>query len=160
MNDGDAAFVVETVRGQLQEAHDEFRALLGRVPADLLDRRPAEDANSISVLVAHSLDAERFLVATAADTRVERDREAQFRVQGLSHDELLGLIDRLEADVAEHLENVTAESLARRIERPGRIHQGLWWLLHALEHTREHLGQASLTAQVLENHGIDDRASA
>ena len=160
MDAGDAGLLTGTVRSLLHDAHDEFRTLLGRVPDGMLDRRPAPDANSIAALVAHSLDAERFLVATAADTAVERDREAQFQVSGLRRDELVALIDRLEAEIDGRLASVSAEDLARRIERPGRVHEGAWWLLHALEHTREHLGQALLTVQLLEEPGRTDRDRA
>jgi hypothetical protein len=38
----------------------------------------------------------------------------------------------------------------RPSERLGRIKPGVWWLLHAVRHSREHIGQMYLTRQMYE----------
>ena len=137
-----------TVRQILHEGHDAMREIVAGLDADALGWRPGRDTNSIAVLVAHSLDAERFLVATAADVEIERDREAQFRIEVAGPDVLLALIDQQEPEIDALLSRVTATTLSAGISRPGRTHPGAWWLLHALEHSREHVGQAALTRQL------------
>ena len=142
--------VRETARRILHEGHDAMRGIVADLDAEALDWRPGADTNSIAALVAHSLDAERFLVTTAAGIEIQRDRDAQFRVRAAGSDVLLALIDQLEAEVEGYLADLTADRLTMQIARPGRIHDGLWWLLHALEHSREHIGQAMLTRQLHE----------
>jgi hypothetical protein len=146
----DALSLRTTVRQILHEGHDALRRTVVGLDAEALDWRPGPDTNSVAALVAHSLDAERFLVSTAAGVDVPRDREAQFRVRVAGPDVLLALIDQVEAEVDGFLERIDTERLAMRIERPGRAHLGSWWLLHAIEHSREHLGQAELTRQLYE----------
>jgi len=132
----------------LHEGHDALRRIVAGLDAEALDWRPGPDTNSVAALVAHSLEAERFLVATAAGIDVQRDREAQFRVRVAGSDVLIALIDQVEAEVDGLLAHIGPGRLAMLIERPGRAHPGSWWLLHALEHTREHIGQAELTRQL------------
>ncbi|MFZ5854673.1 MAG: DinB family protein [Chloroflexota bacterium] len=150
MSQVDLEALSQTVRQILHEGHDAMRQIIAGLDADALGWRPGRDTNSIAVLVAHSLEAERFLVATAADVEVERDREAQFRIEVAGPDVLLALIDQREAEIDALLGRVTAATLVAGISRPGRTHPGAWWLLHALEHSREHVGQAALTRQLYE----------
>lgn len=150
MTELDVTSLRTTVRQILHEGHDALRRIVAGLDADALDWRPGPDTNSIAALVAHSLDAERFLVSTAAGIDVPRDREAHFRVRVAGQDVLLALVDQVEGEVDGFLERVGTERLAMRVERPGRAHPGSWWLLHALEHTREHVGQAELTRQLYE----------
>lgn len=150
MSDVDVDALRGVVRQILHEGHAELRVVVSDLDAAALGWRPAADTNSIAALTAHALDAERFLVSTAAGIDVERDREAQFRITVDGPAELLALIDRLEGEVDGYLEHVTADRLTTPVERPGRVHEGAWWLLHALEHTREHVGQATLTRQLYE----------
>ncbi len=110
----------------------------------------AQETNSIAVLLSHALDAERYLVASSVDVTLDRDREAQFRVEVESAADLLALIDRTEAEVNGWIDSLTAEQLAAEVARPNRTHPGAWWLLHAIEHSNEHVGQALLTRQLYE----------
>ncbi len=109
-----------------------------------------QETNSIAVLLSHALDAERYLVASSVDVTLDRDREAQFRVEVESAGDLLALIDRTEAEVNGWIDSLTAERLAADVARPNRTHSGAWWLLHAIEHSNEHVGQALLTRQLYE----------
>ena len=109
-----------------------------------------QETNSIAVLLSHALDAERYLVASSVDVMLDRDREAQFRVEVESAGDLLALIDRTETEVNGWIDSLTAEQLAAEVARPNRTHSGAWWLLHAIEHSNEHVGQAMLTRQLLE----------
>jgi uncharacterized damage-inducible protein DinB len=109
-----------------------------------------QETNSIAVLITHALDAERYLIAASVDVTFDRDREAQFRVEVESAADLLALIDRVEAEVNGWLDSLTSAQLAAEVARPNRTHAGAWWLLHAIEHSNEHVGQALLTRQLYE----------
>ena len=109
-----------------------------------------QETNSIAVLLSHALDAERYLVASSVDVTLDRDREAQFRVEVESAGDLLALIDRTETEVNGWIDSLTSEQLAAEVARPNRTHPGAWWFLHAIEHSNEHVGQALLTRQLYE----------
>ncbi len=129
-----------------------MRDVVSGLDAEALNWKPldGQETNSIAALFAHALDAERFLIASSVDITLDRDREAQFRVEVASADELLALIDRTETEVNGWIDSLTAEHLAAEVARPNRTHPGAWWLLHAIEHSNEHVGQALLTRQLFE----------
>ena len=132
-----------------------MRDVVSGLDSAALNWKPLEgqETNSIAVLLAHALDAERYLVASSVDVTFDRDREAQFRVEVESAGDLLALIDRTEAEVNGWIDSLTADQLAAEVARPNRTHSGAWWLLHALEHSNEHVGQALLTRQLYEGRG-------
>jgi hypothetical protein len=84
-----------------------------------------------------------------------RDREVAFRVEGLTSDELVAQIDAAERDVDSHLALGMGDRLAAPIERPNRTATGAGWLVFVAAHSREHIGQASLTRQLAEQAGVD-----
>ena len=129
-----------------------MRDVVSGLDGAALNWKPLEgqETNSIAVLLSHALDAERYLVASSVDVTLDRDREAQFRVEVESAADLLTLIDRTEAEVNGWIDSLTAEQLAAEVARPNRTHSGAWWLLHAIEHSNEHVGQALLTRQLYE----------
>jgi hypothetical protein len=139
----------------LHEGHAAIRELVAALPGPVLDWKPGEQTNSIAALVAHALDAERHLTAVVADITLPRDREAAFRVEGLTGHELVAMVDAAERDVDGHLALVTPDRLAATIVRPNRTATGAGWLLLVAAHSREHIGQASLTRQLAEPAGVD-----
>lgn len=142
--------VRESVGQILQTQHSGWREIVTGLSPEALNWKPGDETNSIAVLISHALDAERFLLATSVDAEIDRDREAKFRVEASSADELLALIDQTERDGNGYLEMLTTDHLGQEIARTTRSHTGSWWLLHAVEHSCEHLGQASLTKQLWE----------
>ncbi len=144
------AAVRESTRQILQTQHAGWREIVSGLDTNALNWKPGDETNSIAVLVSHALDAERYLLATSVDTEIDRDREAKFRVTASSADELLSLVDQTESDVNGYLDALTCDHLVKEIARPNRSHVGSWWLLHAIEHSCEHLGQAALTRQMWE----------
>jgi uncharacterized damage-inducible protein DinB len=146
--------VREGTRQILREQKDSMREIVSGLSAEALNWKPAAEqgaeTNSIAQMLSHALDAERYLVSAAVDVNVDRDRESHFRVAVESDSDFLALIDRIEQEVNGYLAQLTAEHLASDIARPGRTHSGTWWLLHAVEHSREHIGQAYLTRQLYE----------
>ncbi|MCX7622324.1 MAG: DinB family protein [Thermomicrobium sp.] len=158
MSDELVGAVRAAVEATLREQHAVLRDLVRDLPPAVLNWVPGPDMNSIAVLVGHLLDAERYLVAAALGDVVERERERWFRYEAPSAAALLELIDRTEAETSERLARLTAEALVREFSPPndrlGRCFTGMRWLLHAIQHNREHLGQALLTRQLAQQRGI------
>ena len=144
--------LLDVVRGTtkeiLHDQHREWRKVLTGLDAQTLNWKPGPDTNSIAVLVAHTFDAERFLMASVVGVRLERDREAKFRTIAAGADELLRIIDETEAEVDTYIDRLSAEALTADLPHASGTHSGAWWPFHALDHSREHLGQALLTRQL------------
>jgi uncharacterized damage-inducible protein DinB len=147
--------LLASVRQILHDGHQEMRQIATGRDSDVLNWRPGSDTNSIVALVAHALDAERYLLATVAGIDIERNRDAQFELRVSDSDELLALIDPIEREVDGYLDRLDGARLTSSITRPGRTREGFWWLLHAIEHSREHIGQATLTLQLYEQSRRD-----
>lgn len=142
-------------REVLQGQKEAMRSIVEGMSSEGLNWKPEGSSgsvtNSIAQMLSHALDAERFLVLTAIDEQMDRNRERQFQVIVNSAEELIEQIDRSEQEVNEALDRLTADHLGQEISRPPRrTHTGAWWLLHAIEHSHEHIGQASLTRQLYE----------
>lgn len=142
------------VVSRLEAMHADYFAYLDGLTSEQLDWAPGPDMNSLCVLAVHVTAAERFWIGIAIDDVIERDRPAEFRARGHSLDELKA---RFAANinfyktafagrsVGQLSEDVSFEFLDRRIDcRRG------WALLHALDHTAEHLGHAGMTRQLLD----------
>jgi hypothetical protein len=136
--------------GYFHEAHAAMRTVVSGLSPALLDWKPGEETNSIAALIAHTLDSERALTAIVAGVTLPRDREAAFRVSGLDAEKLMAMIDATEREVDGFLGGLTQDRLDATIERPMRTASGAFWLLHAAVHSREHIGQATLTRQLAE----------
>ncbi len=149
--------VTSALRQLFAEQKGAMREVVGGLSAEAVNWAPAggDETNSIAQMLSHALEAERYLVASAIGVEVERHREAQvreaqFEVAIGDAAELLAEIDRTEALVNGWLDQLSDERLAADIPRRGVPHNGAWWALHALEHSREHVGQALLTRQLYE----------
>jgi uncharacterized damage-inducible protein DinB len=136
--------------GYFHEAHAAMRSVVSGLSPALLDWKPGKETNSIAALIAHTLDSERALTAIVAGVTLPRDREAAFRVGGLDAGRLVAMIDAAEREVDGFLGDLTQDRLDATIERPMRTASGALWLLHAAVHSREHIGQATLTRQLAE----------
>lgn len=137
----------------LQDCHTHILNALEGLPPAALDWTPGHDMNSISVLVFHLTGAERYWIGdVAAQDPTDRDRDAEFRVQGVEVDVLKKrLVDNLEY-TRSRLNNFTIQDLetTRISSRDGREFTVAWALLHALEHATLHLGQIEVTRQLWE----------
>ncbi|HEX2283028.1 MAG TPA: DinB family protein [Thermomicrobiales bacterium] len=143
----------DTCRTILHNQHDRWRNVVNGLNAEALNWKPGDETNSIAVLLSHGLDAERFCVANSVDVTLDRDREAKFRTQVSSADDLLSVIDESEREIDGYLDRMTADSLSAEVTRGDRTRTGAWWVLHSLEHSCEHAGQAELTRQLWEHRG-------
>jgi uncharacterized damage-inducible protein DinB len=134
---------------------DEWREAVAGLDADALNWKPGAETNSISALVAHAMDASRYHLANALGITLDRNREEKFDHTAASADDLLALIDATETDMRDYISRLTEEVLPIEHTRPSsitgtRTHNGAYYLFHALQHNREHIGQAALTRQLYE----------
>ena len=138
---------------RLQELHENILQAIEGLPPDALDWTPGPGMNSLCVLVVHVSGAERYWIGdVVARDPSDRDRAAEFRVQGL---DAAALENRL-ADTLVYtrgvLETLTLEDLEtiRISPRDGRRFTVAWSLAHALEHTAIHVGHIQITRQLWE----------
>ena len=150
MSELDAGLAVQTVREGFREVHEKIRELVEGMDADALNWKPHPEANSIAVLVTHTLGSEREMLAAVRGITVERDRPSEFRAEA-DAGELAAQIERADAHLDEHAGAITAEDLTSprpRGDRPPR--PGIEWLVTNYGHAREHLAQIELTKQLYE----------
>lgn len=137
----------------LHTLHEDMARALDGLPRDALDWAPAEEMNSLAVLVVHTAGAERYWIGDVAGQRPsDRDREAEFRARGLDAAGLVRRLAEAEAVSREVLAALTLEDLQgqRTSPRDGRQFTVGWALAHALEHTGTHLGHAQIVRQLWE----------
>jgi uncharacterized damage-inducible protein DinB len=137
----------------LQDCHNHILNALEGLPPAAFDWAPGTDMNSISVLVFHLTGAERYWIGdVAAQDPSDRDRDAEFRVQGAG----LDVLKKRTTDILEYASNALDKMSIQDLEtirissRDGREFTVAWALLHALEHATLHLGQIQMTRQLWE----------
>jgi hypothetical protein len=151
LDEESARTVAKTVGALYRDVHDKFREQVRGVDHGTLNWRPLPKANSIAVLIAHSLGSEREMIRALRKIPTERDRESEFKVEAEAAD-LLALIDQADHDLDEHLGALTAGDLTElrpRGDRPPR--PGIDWLVSNYGHAREHLAQIELTKQLYDS---------
>jgi hypothetical protein len=146
---------VKTVAGgfakAFHEMHDNFRDQVRGLDHGTLNWRPLPKANSIAVLVVHSIGSQREMLRAVRRLPTERDRDSEFKAEAEAAD-LLALLDQADRDVDEHLGALTADDLSGmrpRGDNPPR--PGIEWLLTNYGHAREHLAQIQLTKQLYDS---------
>ncbi len=142
----------EGLKQILADQHDTMRSILDGLDGDGLNWSPGPETNSIAVLFTHLLGAENSMTATIAQESFERDRDAEFRVTVDDVATMRKLVDDVEARIVPRIDTLSLAALAEMHSPPGdrlnRVHLGSWWIFHAVEHNREHIGQALLTKQL------------
>ncbi len=142
----------EDYLNNLNELHSEIEnAMDGLTPA-ALDWVPQPGMNSIGVMVFHLTGAERFLIGEViTGDNSNRERDAEFKVQGMELNALFKRIADNRAYISEVLEGLTLPDLeTRRMFRHQREVTVGWVLGHALKHTATHMGQIQLTRELLD----------
>jgi uncharacterized damage-inducible protein DinB len=138
---------------RLQTLHTQMQRAIEGLSQDALDWSPGPDMNSIAVLAAHTASAQRYWIGdVAAQDASDRDRDAEFRTQGVDAASLLARLDAALAHSRSVLEKLTLSDLeATRISpRDGKEYSVAWALAHALQHTAIHVGHAQMTRQLWE----------
>jgi DinB superfamily len=140
--------MADTIGGLFHEVHRGIREQVEGADRDALNWKPHPDANSVAVLVVHTLGSEREMIRAVRTLTTERDRPAEFQAEAEAAD-LLALLDRADRELDEHVGALTAADLTEmrpRGDRPPK--PGLEWLLSNYGHAREHLAQIQLTKQL------------
>src|SRR3989454_1614803 len=151
MDEAGAREVGEAFQKLFHELHEKFRAQVRGLDHGTLNWRPLPKANSIAVLVTHSLGSEREMLRSVRLVATERDREAESRVEAEAED-LLALLDQADREVDELLGGLTAEDLTKNRPRgENEPKPGLYWLMTNYGHAREHLAQIELTKQLYDS---------
>ncbi len=151
MDEDGARTVAATVGALYHSVHEKLREQVRGLDHGTLNWSPLPKANSIAVLVVHTLGSEREVILSLRMIATERDRESEFKVEAESAD-LLALLDRADQELDEHLGGLTVADLTElrpRGDRPPR--PGLEWLLSNYGHAREHLAQIELTKQLYDS---------
>ncbi|MGD2028271.1 MAG: DinB family protein [Anaerolineales bacterium] len=133
--------------------HREIKKSIEGLSVEALDWVPAGNTNSINVLVVHLTGAERFwAVDVPTGQSSDRVREEEFEVQGLTGHDLITILDETLADLQAAFDQLTLSDLVQMRQPVGRdmnVTAG-WAILHALEHTAQHVGHIQLTVQLWE----------
>jgi hypothetical protein len=151
MDESGARTIAGTIGTLYHDVHDKLREQVRGMDAGTLNWKPLPQANSIAVLIVHTLGSEREMIRALRSLQTERDRESEFRAEAESAD-LLALLDQVDRELDEHLGTVTAADLTElrpRGDRPPR--PGLESLLANYGHAREHLAQVELTKQLYDS---------
>ena len=133
------------------DMHENLRKQVRGLDDGTLNWRPLPKANSIAVLVTHTLGSELEMMRSVRSIPTERDRESEFRAEA-GADRLLEMIDAADREMDELLASVTAEDLTEmrpRGDRPPR--PGMEWIVSNYGHAREHLAQIELTKQLYDS---------
>jgi hypothetical protein len=132
----------------LTETLDRFAAVASEGPdAALHWAPPAADANSIAVLLVHTLgNVEEQVLEVLGGEAVHRRREAEFIEGDLSGVQLAGRWQEMRPRLEQALAGIDPGELDRERSHPRRgTITGRDALLLALRHAGEHLGQSELT---------------
>jgi hypothetical protein len=151
MDEASARTIATTLGALYRDLHQKLRDQVRGMDAGTLNWKPLPQANSVAVLIVHTLGSEREMIRAVRSLPTERDREAEFRAEAEASD-LLALLDELDRELDEQLGAVTAADLTElrpRGDRPPR--PGLEWLLSNYGHAREHLAQVELTKQLYDS---------
>ena len=135
----------------LNELHREIISIIEQLPKEALDWSLCNNANSICVLVVHIAGAERYWIGDViAGDPSGRIRESEFRVNGLSAEELRKRLTDASSYCRGVITGLSTYDLEKEITSPrdGRIVTVGWSLLHIIEHTAMHLGHIQITSQL------------
>jgi hypothetical protein len=151
MDEAGARSVATTVGALYHWVHDQMREQVRGMDHGTINWKPLPLANSIAVLIVHTLGSEREMIRAVRKLTTERDRDAEFKAESDAAD-LIALLDQADRELDEHLGALTAADLTEmrpRGDRPPK--PGLEWLLSNYGHTREHLAQIELTKQLYDS---------
>ena len=143
--------VVDSFRKLFAELHENLRVQVRGLDPGTLNWRPLPKANSIAVLVTHSIGSEMEMIRSVRMAPSQRDRDSEFKAEA-DADGLLKMIDAADDETAKHLAAITPEDLSElrpRGDRPPR--PGVEWLTSNYGHAREHLAQIELTKQLYDS---------
>src|SRR5438045_9356835 len=97
MDEAGVRTVGDAFKTLFHELHDKLREQVRGLDQGTLNWRPLPKANSIAVLVTHSLGSEREMIRAVGLGASDRDRDSEFQVEDETAD-LIGLLDDDDGD--------------------------------------------------------------
>ena len=132
---------------QLTFLHDEIKKELDRLPEEALDWSPADDMNSMAVLIAHLAGAARYWVCDVALAKEsDRVRSQEFETKNRSKADLITLLDDNLTEISDVVAQMNIGDL-ETIRYSTNFKEELsvsMCLLHAMEHTATHVGHIQM----------------
>jgi hypothetical protein len=151
VDESGAKNVAATVAALFRGVHNQLRDQVRGLDHGTINWKPLPLANSIAVLVVHTLGSEREVVRAVRSQPADRDRDSEFKAEAEAAD-LLAMLDQADRDLDEFVGSLTSADLIEmrpRADRPPK--PGLEWLLSNYGHAREHLAQIELTKQLYDS---------
>ena len=143
--------VVEAFGKLFKELHERLREQVRGLDAGTLNWRPLPRANSVAVLVTHTIGSELEMIRSVRSIPTSRDRDSEFKAES-DADHLLEMIDAADREMDEQIAALTAADLAEPRARGDRAPRpGIEWLTSNYGHAREHLAQIELTKQLYDS---------
>lgn len=140
---------------RLDYFHGHYFQYMDSLTTEQLDWIPGKDMNSLCVLAVHVSQAERYWIGLGIGDPIERNRAAEFEASGYTLDELKQRFTDNMAYYKQAFESATTSTFDQKVtvalfpERTWETTRS-WALLHALDHSAEHLGHAGMTRQLLD----------
>lgn len=149
--------VLAAARQLVTDSLTELRTAVTDLPAGALNWRPAADTNSMTVIVTHAMHSTRLWLTIAMGLPLpERDRDSEFRSIEEDPTSLIHLVDSLTTDCLTALQLADAIDWSRMRATHGRgcdaphAVPAAYALIHATEHLRGHVDQATLMRSLWE----------
>ena len=137
----------------LETLYVDFKKAIDGLPQEALDWVLGTEMNSLCVIVVHVTGSTRYWMGDiVAQDNSNRDRDAEFRTQGVDLAELKDRLDNGLAYVKRVFGGLTLEDLETTCVLPqdGREITKAWAICHVLEHVANHLGHVQITRQLWE----------
>ncbi len=149
--------VLASARKLVSDSLTELRAAVDGLPAEALNWRPSPDTNSMAILVTHTMHSTRlWLTLAMALPLPDRDRDSEFLATEDDPAALIRLVDDYTADCLAALQSADAMDWNAMRQTQGRGGDAqpevpaAYALIHATEHLRGHVDQATLTRSLWE----------
>jgi hypothetical protein len=136
---------------RFHELHGDIVRDLETLPEEAIDWKPGSEMNSVAVIIIHLTGAERFFIGDVImGDPSNRNRDAEFKVAGITKPELVSRLNQVETYMNDAFEKLSLADLQTERLHPRHGNQVLvaWTVLHALEHTATHVGHINMTVQL------------
>ncbi len=140
---------------RLTGLHEGLSEAIAGLPVPALDWQPGPQINSLAVLAVHTAGAETYWIGDVAGQRPSgRIRSEEFQARERSAADLQQLLDASLALSREVLAELSLADLGvlRLSWRDGEHYTVATALLHALEHTAQHMGHMQIGRQLWAQH--------
>ena len=134
-----------------RDIHQRLREQVKGLDPGTLNWRPLPKANSVAVLITHTVGSELEMIRSVRSIPTDRDRDSEFKAES-DAEHLLEMIDAADREMDEQIAALTPADLTElraRGDRPPR--PGIFWLVTNYGHAREHLAQIELTKQLYDS---------